>query len=402
MKESHVLASCIKSREAFDSIQKHVTDEDFTEQGNVIWGGVCDYYDTDSSAQKIDGEILGRAIARSVTADKHKQMFINLVNGLTEFEASPQNIVMDLIETKRERLKNQLAAALLAGEEAGELLEAYDEILHTTELTDDEEEEDARQGFSVMDLVDVDFNRDNLVRVYPESLNERLDGGVKPGHHLIVFARPEMGKTMLIIEMMAGFARQGLITLYIGNEDPIADINMRVVNRLSGMPKLEVINAPQRADDEVRKHGYENLILKSLAPGTTREITQLIEKYKPDVLVLDQLRNLNMKQDNYVLALEQAAKQGRQWAKRYSCVVVSVTQAGDSAEGKGVLSMGDVDYSNTGIPSQADVMIGMGANANQLNAGERILSLPKNKVSGKHEYFAVSVEPHLSKVIPLG
>ena len=118
--------------------------------------------------------------------------------------------------------------------------------------------------------------------------------------------------------------------------------------------------------------------------------------------MLDQLRNLNMGQENYVLKLEEAATQARTWAKKYSCVVVSVTQAGDSASGKAVLDLGDVDYSNTGIPAQADVMIGIGASEAQRQAGEVMISLPKNKVSGCHEWFACTTEPHLSKILPLG
>lgn len=400
MRERHVLSSCIQSREAYERVQTHVHEHELSEQGKIVWRGVSDYYDADPLARCADPELLGEAIARTVPVDKHKEMFRRLVHSIAEFEASPANVVQDLIGAKRERIGQELAAELLAGRPADELLEKYNDILVTTDFED--EEEDARQGYSVVDLVNTDFDRDNLIHVLPDSLNKRLDGGVKPGHHILVYARPEMGKTMLVIEMMAGFARHGHTTLYIGNEDPMADINMRVVNRLSGMTKLEVQADPQKADTLAREAGYENMILKSLTPGTVREITQLIEKFQPDVLVLDQLRNLSMGQDNYVLALEGAAKQARQWAKRYSCVVVSVTQAGDSAAGKAVLDMGDVDFSNTGIPSQCDVMVAMGASEAQLNAGERMLSLPKNKVSGIHEYFAVSVEPHLSKVMPLG
>jgi len=401
MREQHVLSSCIQDREAFDTIEHFVEHKDLSEQGMVVWAGVCEYYDRDPKAGNCDPSLLGEAIARHVSANKHKEMFRGLISNLHALDVSPANVVDDLLATKRDKVGQQLAAAILASEPTERLLEDYNEILATTAL-DDEDDEDARQGFSVVDLVSTSFDPDNLIRIYPESLNKRLDGGVKPGHHIIIFARPEMGKTMLTMEMMAGFARQGLLTLYIGNEDPMADINMRLVNRLSGMNKLEVLNKPEKADEEARKHGYESIILKGLSPGTAREITQLIEKFKPDVLVLDQLRNLNMKQDNYVLALEQAAKQARQWAKRYSCVVVSVTQAGDSAANKAVLDMGDVDFSNTGIPAQADVMVGMGANENHMRNGERVLSLPKNKVSGCHEWFAVSVEPHLSKVLPLG
>jgi hypothetical protein len=83
-------------------------------------------------------------------------------------------------------------------------------------------------------------------------------------------------------------------------------------------------------------------------------------------------------------------------------VVVSVTQAGDSADRKNVLDIGDVDFSNTGIPAQADVMIGLGANDQLKQRGEICISLPKNKVSGRHEYFTVLAQPSLSKVTPLG
>ena len=210
-----------------------------------------------------------------------------------------------------------------------------------------------------------------------------------------------MGKTLVVIEMMAGFVSQGLSVLYVGNEDPLDDVNMRIVNRLSLMTKFEVLNDPQEAQLRAEEAGYNLLIMAGLSPGTPREITGLIEKHTPDVLVLDQIRNLDMGNDNYTLALQAAAIQARTWAKRYSCVVVSVTQAGDSAEGKAVLSQGDVDYSNTGIPATADVLLGIGATERNKMRGEIVLSLPKNKVSGNHEFFAVLSEPTLSQLISL-
>jgi len=400
MREKQVLSSVIRSRDAWARVAGHVERNDFSEQGWVVWAAVSDYYDTDPAAASADAGILGEAIARTIPADKHKDMFRNLVAGLSEAEVSPANVVADLLATKRERVGRQLAAALLEGTDAHRLIEEYTTLQHTEDLVDADETE-ARQGMSVRELVEDKFDPSNLIKIVPEALNKRLGGGVKPGHHLILFARPEMGKTMCTIEMMAGFARQGLPVLYIGNEDPVDDINMRLVNRMSGMTKEQVLADPDDADLRAREAGYDNVVLVSLAPGTPREITALIEKYEPAVLVLDQLRNLNMSQDNYVLALENAAKQARQWAKRYSCVVVSVTQAGDSADRKAVLDMGDVDYSNTGIPAQADVMIGLGANDNLKGRGEVCISLPKNKVSGRHEYFTVLTQPQLSKLSDL-
>ena len=400
MRERQVLSSAMQSREAFDRIEAHVGREDFSEQGNVVWAGICEYYDADGSAGNVETGLLQESIARTIPADKHKELFRNLVASLSELDVSTPNVVADLIATKRDKIGRQLAAALLDGESADKLHEEYGSLLLAEDLGDADEVE-TRTGMGVRELVEEKFDSANLIKIMPEALNKRLGGGVKPGHHLILFARPEMGKTMCTIEMMAGFARQGLQVLYIGNEDPLDDINMRIINRLSNMPKDAVLADPDTADARARENGYDNITMAGLAPGTPREITKLIEEVKPAVLVLDQLRNLNMSQDNYVLALENAAKQARQWAKRYSCVVVSVTQAGDSAARKAVLDMGDVDYSNTGIPAQADVMIGIGANDAHAKNGEVVFSLPKNKVSGVHEYFACGVEPHLSKIVSI-
>lgn len=401
MKEKHVLASTIQSREAFNAIERHVGHNDLSEQGWIVWQGVRDYYENDGGCQRIDTELLSEAVARTVSADKHKDMFRNLCTSLGTFECSPANIVTDFLAQRREVTGQELANILLTGGDATALINEYTDLQLADALDEGDDGPEVRVGLSVEELCEVGFDQENLIEIWPPTLNARLDGGCKPGHHIILFARPEMGKTMAVIEMIAGFLQQGLTTLYVGNEDPMDDVNMRVINRLSGMNKFDVMNSPNKADARAREKNYELLIMAALTPGTPREITSLIETHRPEVLVLDQLRNLNMSQDNYVLALEQAAKQARQWAKRYSCVVVSVTQAGDSAEGKAILDMGDVDYSNTGIPSQADLMIGLGANKKNQSRGEIVISMPKNKISGKHEYFAVLTDPQLSQLIPL-
>ncbi len=401
MKEKHVLGSVIASRKAYETINHFVGRDDLSEQGWFIWESVVDYYDLDATAKYIDTELLAENVMRKVAADKHKETFRTIIQGLAEYDGSVPNVTADLLSHKREVVGNRLAAALLSGEEPNGLLTNYQELLDAIELDEENNDEEDRQGYSVAALCSTDYDSSNLIRVSPASLNARLDGGVRPGHHIVLFARPEMGKTMMVIEMMAGFAAQDLTTLYVGNEDPIADINMRIVNRLSGMTKLEVLNDPNKADELARQNGYENIILHSAAPGTPRQITKLVERYNPAVLVLDQLRNINTGNDNYVLKLEEAATFARNTGKKYSCVVVSVTQAGDSATNKAALDLGDVDYSNTGIPGQADVMIGLGASVHHQAAGELIISLPKNKVSSVHEAFAVTTEPHLSKILSI-
>ncbi len=110
------------------------------------------------------------------------------------------------------------------------------------------------------------------------------------------------------------------------------------------------------------------------------------------------MRNLNVESENRTQALEKAATSARNLAKRNNVLVVSVTQAADSASGKTILDRGDVDGSNVGIPGQCDLMIGIGADKHMEDTGARFLSFPKNKLSGRHTPIPVMFNYALSKV----
>ena len=402
MNERNILASVLKSREAWQRIANHVTDTDLSDQGRIIYDAIQRYYDNDPAVSSADPALIAESVGRRVAGDKHRELFSGLVSELWDYECSPSNIVEDFIEHRKHIAGNQLATTLLSGDEAG-IQSALDNYLGIADLdlSDGESDSTVVSGQSLVELFGESFDEANLIKVYPESFNRRLDGGLKRGHHLVIFARPEMGKTMTVINMMGGFVQDGHKVLYIGNEDPIADVTMRLTSRLTGLTKYDILRDLELADQLARERGFENATLVPLAPGTPREITALLEKYQPDVLVLDQLRNLNMSCDHFTQSLEKAATQARNWAKRYDCVVVSVTQAGDSASGKSILDLGDCDSSNTGIPAQADVMLGIGATEQHVARSEVVFSLPKNKVSGKHEYFSVQAHPTISKLTSL-
>jgi hypothetical protein len=96
-----------------------------------------------------------------------------------------------------------------------------------------------------------------------------------------------------------------------------------------------------------------------------------------------------------------AANAVRQIGSRQNALAISVTQAGESAAGKPVLDMEDVDFSNTGIQGAVDVMIGIGASKDDENAGRRVISLPKNKRTGRHDFFPVEVDIQLNRVVSM-
>lgn len=399
MSERKVLAALLRDRKAYNEIAPLVKEGTFTEQAAVVYRAIDAYYTRDPSAQFADIELLGGAIARTLTNKKHIETFDGLLRDLGGMECSPANISNDFRAVRLEAAGAKLASALVMNrpvEEIDGLLEDYD-LCKTISRPDDTRQ--VYKGLPVQEISKT-YSEGELIKVWPLALNQRLDGGLLRGHHLIVFARPEMGKTLFLVNAVAGFLAQGQTVLYVGNEDPISDIALRVVCRLTKRNKFDVLAQPEESDTLARDLGYNNLVLAALSPGTPREIEQLVTEFKPSVLLIDQLRNINVpnKEGNYTQQLEKAATAARNIGKRNGVLVVSVTQAGDSASGKAVLEMGDVDSSNTGIPAQADVMVGIGAAQEDAQMGRRVLSLPKNKRSGNHEFFPVRVDTTMSRM----
>jgi hypothetical protein len=146
------------------------------------------------------------------------------------------------------------------------------------------------------------------------------------------------------------------------------------------------------------ERGWKNIIFIPLNPGTPREIDRYLERYKPDGHAIDQIRNMTVGAETRVNQLEMAATFNRNMGKKHNSVAFSITQAGDSAEGKLILTMGDIDFSNTGIPATADAMIMAGTNTEYNANNLRMFNLPKNKISAVHVNWPVKINQPLSRI----
>lgn len=246
--------------------------------------------------------------------------------------------------------------------------------------------------------MEASFDDANRIKLLPKSLDKILKSKTKRGHHIIITARPESGKTAITLSIARAFALQGLTFIIFGNEEPVADTRMRMASCLSGMTDEQIRDNPEQAQKLLDERGWDKIIFIPLNPGTPREINRYLDMYNPDGFAVDQIRNLYVGNETRVNQLEAAATAVRNAAKRKNALGVSVTQAGDSGEGKLVLTMGDVDFSNTGIPAAADLMIMAGTNE-EFNANNmRMFNLPKNKISAEHVHWAVKINQALSRI----
>jgi replicative DNA helicase len=399
--EKQILSQAIKSKQSFNELEKFDISESLTEQAKIIYGLVREYYTNDEDTESVDLDILDKTLNKKFP--KQYGLFKTILDSL-EFdkEVSTKNLLALIADSKSEHIARELAGRLLSPSRSGvsELMDKYLDL--ERKMSEDSEEKDVFADKNVSDLFKK-INNENKIRLWPKMLNEETNGGALRGHFILVFGRPEVGKSLFILNLAGGLLHDGHKVLFIENEDPEEATESRLICRLA---ERELESLEKMATDEVKNlivpKGYNNFGIKSMAPGTFREIQGLIDKYDGiDVVIINQIRNLYVGNTSKVEQMEKVAQKARNLAKKNNIVVIGVTQAGDSATKKLVLDMGDIDFSNTGMPAQADLIVGIGSNENFDSHGRRMISLPKNKLSGKHVHFPCTVDTKLNKMVSI-
>ena len=391
--ESKILSSIIKDRESFNKLSKLNVKDSFSDPAKFIYDIVCDFYDNDTSVTFVDLELVEKRIERELP--KQIDLYRNILKTLNETTSSA-NLLNEVIAVKKDSIARELSSLLLTRQKAG-VLELMDEYKNVeTSFDEDDEDESLLEGVKICDIVE-SLKNQNRIKLWPKALHQAT-GGAMRGNNVLVFGRPEVGKSLFIINMVGGLLHDGYKVLFIENEDPAKSTMSRLICRLADKPLIDVIENPDEVENVVRQRGYNNLILKSLSPGTFRDIQSLIDQHGVDVVVINQLRNIWVGKESRVEQMEIAATSARNLAKKNNILVIGVTQAGDSGTNKLRLEMGDIDFSNTGMPAQMDLIIGIGSNEEYDGKSWRMISLPKNKLSGEHLYFPVTVDTKINKV----
>lgn len=402
--EKQILALSLSSKEDFLLAKSYIDikSKTYSKEFQVLIGKVSDYYARDSTAEFVVPSILVAQLAETMRSDKLLARLSSFVEEAIAEGGSEANVRAVIMLAKQQEVADRLAGLLasdVSNNKVDELLKELSTLREAEQFDDVASNTEEFHGIDLSDLMEKEFDPENIIRLYPTSVSDRLDGGVHKGHHIVVFARPEVGKSAFVVNASCGFARQGKRGIYIINEDRPQDIILRHISNLSGMNKHQIRDNPKQAQELAYDRGWDNIAVISMSPGSPDDVRRMIDKYDPDFVVADQLRNFKVRAENRTNQLEMAATEMRNIGKEAEVVMLSVTQAGDSASNKLVLEQGDVDSSNTGIPAQADVMVGIGTDATTEAEGVRIISLPKNKVGGVHDNFPVRIVPQLSRYV---
>jgi len=384
-----VLSAILSSRDAYNSIVRVREERDFTEQGWILVQEIDNFYETDSSVSYVDVDVIKDIIARKYA--KASGIINSVLDNMEN--VSVDNVVQEYIELKKDSLKHELADRLLTNEDYSDLMER----LQTLDVIEEEDEHTLYIGTDIEDILQATAP-ENLIKVSPASLNDNIDGGLIPGTQVAIYAPTEVGKSMLSLHMCCGFLRNGHRVLYCGNEDPSKSMLLRAWTNLTQMTKEEIRKDVKTARKRAYANGYDNLIFKELTPGSLREVRSLVEKYKPEIVFVDQMANMECRSSSKVEKNEILACGLRAMAKKYQFVSIIIHQASDDAYGRNILEKNHLYYSNVGVQGQMDLMIGIGMDASYAQQGYRMLCLTKNKLAGKHVNFPVRVRPELSWV----
>jgi hypothetical protein len=410
--DAQLLAAAIKSRASYEAFAPHFTEEDFTPISKFWFSLIREWYAADRHAQSIDKSLLAELGKKRITNAKHEESLVGFIRELPE-PPSADNVVRVALELKRHNVEMELGAALGQGDrkKSARLLPVLQQLQQATDLSFAGRKSEWQDAVSVEKLFDK-VGKENRIPIAPLSLNAKCDGGALPGHHIIIFGRPEAGKSMVSINMAYGFMKQKKRGLYVGNEDQIDILKSRMLSRVTRMPFAEAEANREKALRLYRARGGEDYILMSqLAHGTVDAIARRIEADGPfDFVVLDQIRNISAgggEGDGKLTSrLEAVGREMRSLLLDYGLIGISVTQANDRTERANQepplwLGMGDIDSSRTGLPGTGDLLVGVGLNRELKARNQRALSTPKNKLSSApdaHEGVIVEVEPAISRV----
>jgi replicative DNA helicase len=396
------LIRLLLNKEFYNKNKRKLTKEFFT-------NGTGDLYETirraheDSEKDLSINEVstLHMEVYNPASTRAKRENFDTLVGEIKQLELPNEKIANNIIRSlfKRRIAQNiaQLASNIYNGQETD-----FSEI--KKQLDTSFEDDDGDEYEYVTDNINnlIEKLKDNTKWKFNLAPLKEAVNGIGEGNLVIVFARPEAGKTAFWVNLVAGidgFAAQGAKVCALINEEPAIRTQMRLINAHTGLTMDEIRADIQEANKkwaEVR----QNIHILDTVDWSLDDVDDFVQKEKPDILVIDQLDKVGVtgnfaRTDEKLRAIYTGA---REVAKRNDCCVIAVSQASADGQGKFDLTFDMMEGSKTGKAAEADVIIGVG-HRDKMDTDERVrsLAISKNKITGWHGLKNCIIIPELSR-----
>jgi len=362
----------------------------------VFSGDISSLYDTVQKAHdKYEEDIkvdelysLHTAIFNPALTRAAKEKFSELVEDIKEVQEPSKEIAKDIMRILSDRdLAQRIAVEateIFNGKEANfnDITGMIDK--HKTNTSEDKNPAVTNDIDKVIELLDVTTKWKFNIPVLKENV-----GGIGGGNLMIAFARPETGKTAFWVSLCTapeGFCSQGAKVHAFINEEPAIRTQIRAISAYTGMTRDEILFDRVQAQ-KIWSEIKDNISMFDTVDWSMDDIDAHCEKHKPDIVVIDQLDKVNVS-GTYARTdekLRQIYTSVREIAKRRDCAVIAISQASADAHNRNSISFDQMENSKTGKAAEADLIIGIGRNANtDLENNIRTLCISKNKINGYH------------------
>ena len=375
----------------------------------VFSGDISSLYDTIQKAHdKYEEDIkvdelysLHTAIFNPALTRAAKEKFSELVEDIKETQEPSKEIAKDIMRILSDRdLAQRIAVEateIFNGKEANftEITGMIDK--HKTNISEDKNPAVTSDISEVIELLDVTTRWKFNIPVLKENV-----GGIGGGNLMIAFARPETGKTAFWVSLCAGpegFCSQGAVVHAFINEEPAIRTQIRAISAYTGMTRDEILFDKVQAQ-RIWSDIKDNISMFDTVDWSMEDIDAHCEKNKPDIIVIDQLDKINVS-GTYARTdekLRQIYTSVREIAKRRDCAVIAISQASADAHNRNSISFDQMENSKTGKAAEADLIIGIGRNANSdLENKIRTLCISKNKINGYHGEPVCTIRREISR-----
>lgn len=222
------------------------------------------------------------------------------------------------------------------------------------------------------------------------TLNHIL-GSLRPGKFGFLFARPETGKTTFLASETTYMAQQlseedGPI-IWFNNEEVHETVKLRCYQAALGATLVQInsnVTAAKNAFLAATKGKHQ--IVKTTGPITKELVEKVIQKYKPSLVIYDQIDKIQgFKADREDLIMGAIYQWARELAKVYQHAAIGVCQADGSGEGQKWLTMANVANAKTAKQAEADWILGIGKTNDPGYEMVRYLHASKNKLEGDED-----------------
>ena len=392
------LIKLLLNKDFYHKNKSKLTKEFFTNGTGALYETIQSAHE-DSDQDLSIGEVstLHLEVYNPALSKAARDNFDVLINEIKDIELPNEKIAQNIIRSLFKRGIAQHVAQIATDIYNGSDID-FSEIKKHLDVTFEEVNEYEYVTGNIENLLD-QLKDNTKWKFNLAPLSDKVNG-VGDGNLVIIFARPEAGKTAFWVNLVSGvdgFASQGAKVCALINEEPAVRTQMRLINAHTGMTFDEIradkVEANRRWA-EIRK----NIKILDTVDWSLDSVDEFVQKEKPDILVVDHLDKVNVKgsfarTDEKLRAIYTGA---REIAKRNNCCVIAVSQASADGHGKFELTFDMMEGSKTGKAAEADVIIGVG-HRDKLDTDERVrsLAISKNKITGWHGQLHCTIVPEL-------